>query len=449
MGTPSPNLYPDPSYAQFRWAWETIPGVPPVSGWHDVEFSGEKMGANFTTLARNLITKAGEQPPPLDGKIENGPFEGPKVDAFNPESDWWWLASFFGHAATPVLVEAAGGSLPAAYQHRLSQTQTAVSFPATFSGLVWRDDNYADRKHFGRFSQIALSFAEKALVGFTPTVVFARNDYWDDAVRSAGTGTALPVLRGSCAEQWGADDTQNLSFTVTAQDTTTVTGNWKLGDGDSFGSTPHVYTRGVWRPIFEESDLPVRLPGMPTEVYLPLAGTFATTDVFTVKRRRLAWAQSLPTRMAVNEALSTISIDGVDAEVKTGALTMAAPAEAIYGFGGRYARRPRTRGPRTFSGTLAREYLDTSFISRLERGAPFELNLVLDTGVPIGARGVLTERLSFIAKNCKLSGPAASVADAKTLDESLAFSCHPSSDGTYPAALTAEIINSIPDLAAA
>lgn len=449
MGTPSPNLYPDPSYALWRWAWETIPGVPPATGWHDEEFAGEKMGATFATLARNLITSSGEQPSPMDGKIGNGTFEGAKVDAFNPESDWFMLAAFFGAVASPVLLEAAGGPLPAAYMHRLSRSQTGFTFPSTFAGLVWRDDNMADRKAFGRMQQIVVNFAEKALVGFTPTLVFARNDYLDDAIRTAGTGTALPVFRGGYPAQFGADDTQNLAVQGSAFTSTTFTCKVKLGDSDSYGSSSQVFTRGNWQNVLDESGFLIGLPGQPLQAYFPLTGTLSATDVFTVARHRLAWAPSFPTRMAVNEVLSTITVDGVDAEVKTGALTMAGPSEAVFGFGGRQARRSRTRGQRTYSGTIAREYLDASFVARLEKSQSFALTLFLDTGVPIGATGQLTEGVRLIAKNCKLAGAAPSVTDPKTLDESLTFTCHPSSDGTYPDSVTAEVINSIPDLSVA
>lgn len=430
-----PNF--DPANALFSWAWEPAAGLTPLAGWHDVEFSGETFSNNALTLPRANISRASMTPLPLPGKIEAT--AGNSFDAVNPIANWFPFA---------VLMQKVDTDEPEtdAFRHRISRTRTGGTFPSeTIAIRIWRDDGMGQVFLMCRVSQIAITFAERALVSMEVTYVPQRGEYWDDAVKTAGTGTDLPRLRGLIAEQFAALATQNFYAEVTAQVPASVTIKTKLGDADAMGATTRVVTRGEWVQVYDEADVRLGDLGRPLQIRFEVGADHDVGDIYRFDRRRDEWAPSFADDIVVNEVYSRVALDGVDIELESGQLTIAKPAEQRHGFGGRPARRTRSRGKQTVTWQFQREYFEEKTRGLLELATPFAFDLILDSGVIIPTTS-LTYGLNLISKNCIASGQTATATDAETMDETINFTAHPSEDATYPDDVTAEFINDTPDL---
>jgi hypothetical protein len=433
----------DPSQALCRFAFEDIAGVPRVAGpFHDIEnFAGETFTNTPETIQRTNITRAEERSRGLVGKV---PAAGTlTLDAVNVAQDWLWWALLLGGRTTAVDTPEVGAN-----RHRIF-VKTARDFPAQGTLYGWRDDSIAQRLLAAMCSQIQLTFAERALVGMVVTFVGGRGDYFDDPVRTAGAGTAFPALRGMHAAQFGTDATQNFHVEITAVTATLITFKRKVGDGDAMSVGTTIATRGEWTNFADEADIIQGNPGDRVQIYWPVAGTFAVGDILRFDRVRDVWVPSFPDALVVNEVFSTISFDGADFEMNDGTITFSKPTEARFGFGGRRSRRVRQRGLRDYAISLNREYLDTKIRRKLELGETFDLRVHLSTGVGIGTSGNLYQSAEIIAPLCDPSGPTATATDASTMNEAITATVHPSTDATYPNAITAEFVNEVADLVAA
>jgi hypothetical protein len=431
----------DPANALASWAWESAGlGLIPQSGWHDIEFSGESLSNNALTLPRGNISRASQTPVPLAGKIETAGTLS--VDAINPLASWF---PFLALMQKVDVDEVETG----AFRHRISRTRTDATAPAeTIAIRAWRDDGMGQVFLMCRVQQIAITFAERALVSMEITIVPQRGEYWDDPVKTAGTGTGLPRLRGLVAAQFGTDATQNFYAEVTAQDANSVTIKTKLGDADAMGATARAIARASWVQVYDEANVRQGAPGDPLEIRFETGADHDVGDIYRFDYRRGEWVPSFADDIVVNECFSTVSLDGVDIELESGTLTIAKPAEQRHGFGLRRARRTRSRGKQTVQWQFQREYFEEKTRGLLELATAFAFRLNLDSGVAIGATA-FNYAAHFVSLNCRASGQTASATDAETMDETLSFSGHPSTDADYPDDVTAEFYNDIASLPAA
>jgi len=435
----------DPAYGLLSWAWEVDgPGVPPVAGWHDLNFSGETLSNNATTLERQNITRAAMTPAPLDSKIETG--GDYKVDAMNPEQEWGALAQIFGAAKDPVEFETD------AFRHKLSRLETDITFDPTFAIRAWRNDGMGQLLPGCRVNQIQIAWSERQLVGATIGVVNMLGDYWDTPTRTTGTGTVLPRLLGLSDLNFDPSaTTKNIHIKIISQTGTAVTFKAKVGDATTYDGADQVATKGstTWFWVRDESDVLLGTRGIPVEILFP-TGTYVAADEFKFLNRRGEWVPSFPDDTIVClEVYSSIYINGVEIEVETGGLTIAKPAEPKFGFGRRGPRRTRSRGQQTVKWTIGREYLDLAFRKRLELGTSFRAELQLRSKVGIGTTGDFQQSIGFVSPLCRASGKTASVESKTAANESIEATAHPSDDATDPADISCYIINSIPDLEAA
>ena len=71
----------------------------------------------------------------------------------------------------------------------------------------------------------------------------------------------------------------------------------------------------------------------------------------------------------------------------------------------------------------------------------------MDAYGPLIGATIVRRRLSLIAYNCKPEGKAPTVGGQAEFTENITLRCHPSSNVTYPAAITCELVNSQSSLA--
>lgn len=434
------QTYPNPAQTLARWAWESVRGVSPLTGWHDFRIEGEDAKDTVAAIERTALNPSGQKMPALDGKT-TGAVDF-KIDVVSPLESWAFFAWYFGHGSV-------SSPESGAYIHKLSRLETAQNFADTIAFKVYRDDGAAQTWNEVVPTELQLSFAEKALSGLSVKGV-GRANYWADPARTAGTGTDFPRLRGLHAMNFPPTaTTTRVWFQVTAQDSTTVTAKVKTSDGASFSGAAQVFQRGYWTQIQDESGLNVGDFGAPVEVLFLTGDTFAVGDTFRVDNVHPVWVYSYPSLVAVNEIYGTLTVDGSEIEVKTGQITLTAPGAEVHGFGRRQGRRTRKRGLFAHTGTLTREVTDRLFRGRIETSKTFRLELFLKSSVQLGAAN-LVQGIKITRPYCRLiNASTAVVSNNTTLDETIPYEAFESSDGTYPGATTVEIYNTIPDLTAA
>jgi hypothetical protein len=434
------QTYPNPAKTLARWAWEAVRGVSPLSGWHDFRIEGEDAKDTVSAIERTALNPSGRKMPALDGKTMG--VADFKVDVVSPLESWFPFAWFMGKGS--VSSPEAG-----AYIHKLADTETAQSFGETLALKIWRDDGAAQSWNEVVPTELQLSFAEKQLSGLQVKGV-GRANYWADPVRTAGTGTDFPRLRGLSALNFPPTvATARAWFQVTAFDSTTVTAKVKMSDGATFSGAAQVFQRGFWTQIQDEAGLNQGDNGSPLEVLFLAGDVFAVGDTFRVDNVHPVWVYSYPSLVAVNEIYGVLSIDAQEIEVKTGQITLTGPGAEVHGFGRRQDRRTRIRGLYGNAGTLAREVTDRLFRGRVEVSKTFRLELFLRSAVQLGAAN-LVQGIKVTRPLCRLiNASTASVSNQTTYDETVPYEAFPSSDGTYPAATTFEFYNTIPDLTAA
>lgn len=434
----------DPSYGLLRLAWQANLGVPATTGWHDLEMKGETAVNKSAALDRGTINRSGMTQAPLPGKLETGGdllFGAP-----NPNEVAYLYAAMLGKSASPTSPETG------AYLHKLDRLETGVTFAPWLSAMAWRNDGMGQRFADCLLDSLELTWAEKAVLSVTAKFVATRGDYWaDDAPQGSGTGTAVPMLRGINALNFNADNAlNNVWVKVTATATGTVTVKAKVGDATVYGSGTQVITRGVWTQLRDQTGALMGDAANPIEYYMPATGSIdaSAPDEAKFLWRRDQWAPSYadPT-LVPNETYSRVYIDGTETEIQSGKLTITKPSAAMHGFGRAAARRTRTRGNQKVMLSFSREYLDLEVRRRIETGKPFAWVLDLRSPAGIGTTGNLFYGFRFTGLNCvpTTNTPASNQSPTKS-DESMEAQLAPSSDGTYPADLTVEILNSIPDL---
>lgn len=446
---PTSGDFGDPAYGLLRWAWETVPGVPPVAGWHDIIYSGETFANEAQRLEREAITRGAMTKPPLKGKF-NVP-AGFTVDALNPNQDWGPLAAIIGSAADPDEVETD------TFVHKLSRLETDVSFPKTQSFAAWRNDDMGQRFCDARFNSLAFTWAAGALIGANYGIVAKMGDYWEDPTRTVGTGTVKPQVRGLFQDDDGgayteSATTKNLYIKIIADDATTVTFKAKIGDATTYDGANQIATKGEWLWVRDQDDVRIGDRALKIEAYFSagIDGTFVNDDIFKFLHRRGEWVPSyVDDTLACLEVYSAILWNGDEFEVESGGLTIAKGAEAKAALGGRGPRRTRSRGQQLPTWSIQREYLDKQIRRALDQGEPVALVAEINSGVKIGTTGDLYYGFRFVSPYCIATGPTATVTSKDEANESIELTAHPSEDGTDPADISVYITTDIPDLEAA
>ena len=440
----------NPGLAQFRFGFEdTDCGLGDVSTFQDFRARSEAVGAELPQIEDDSIGAFGEQ---LEGEESKILPDGPFNLNWGPEDHAKFFAGYFGKSATPV------ESPTGVWTHKLAVTESDVSFG---SGAV-EISRDRQRPTFYTGAEIAgISFATgpRAFLNGAVTLIMPRFIYHDDATQVTGTST-FPILRGLYGFsdlELATPDLADLFVTVDA-----VPGSAdfeikaKIGLASTYDGAAIPVTVGNdadGNPIFTVmkhtvNDIHVgQSDELPIELHWTDLTGIAALDEFRIPAVRDVWTSVLPVRALFNEIATFITFQGQTERVREFNLDASraglAPDEAI---GFRFVDVIDELGDRTATGNLNRRALqDLGWENHLVSGEPFTLE-VLAKSTLIGATGVRRE-LKLTAKNCRASGRTASIAGAAQFDEPFPFACHPSTDGTYPAALTAELKNSQASLA--
>lgn len=428
----------NPAQALIRNAWELTEEIPQEANWHYHDFISEGLSTEPTAIQDPSITDAGEEPEDLKSKINaNGAINV----ALNAEGHAHYLARFMEHGATPTAHS--GG----AYTHKLAPGETDIDFPATMTVEISRDDGMPQLHKGVDVVGVNFSLAPSGLLTTGFQLISARADYWDAPVQTAGSGGPNPTLRGLLNhDNWTAADPNIFVKCISASGKTFRA---KRGSGSSYDGTYNMTfsTAQTWYPVYDEQASPERLGdrSLETEIYFPSFTSLADNDEWRFDAARGVWVPSYPDVPKFNEIYALIYIDGSTYRVKQVNLACTKPGEADFNIGGRFADEVIKRGRRTYRGSLNRRYVSTDLRKKLETGTSFTFQLIAYSGVIVGT-SVYEHTLKLTSMNCKFSGRTPVVGGQNQLDENLNFSCHPSDDGTYPNAMTFELINSIASL---
>lgn len=436
----------NPANTQARIGFETNEGFGDPANWQDFRLLSESVGADIPTIEDESIISTAEQEEALDTKIS--PIGGDFNINWSPEDHAKHLANFFGAGATPV--QAPTG----VWTHKLAVGETDVSFGKVaveisrdldnrLASPVKRPDLFVG----GLFGQLTFNAGPRSLLNGAATLVVPRFHHWRDPAVQTGTGTD-PFIRGlpSYANMGSADG--DVWISVTSAPGATMGIKVKLGSASTYDGTEITVTPGEWTTILDENDAQIGSVDLPVEIYFPDFTGINLADEWRVQRERAVWSPSLPDAAVLNEIAITILLDGTKFRTRDLSLTLTRPAEPDEAIGGRFLENDQINefGQRTTSGQLNRRALDTSLVDRLLRREPFSLRVDAYSTF-IGATGV-QRQLSLIMMNCIPSGRTPSVGGVASFDEPIDFTAHPSDDVTYPAAVTAEIVNSQADLTA-
>lgn len=428
----------NPAQTLVRNAWETVAEIPTETGWHYHDFVSETLSTEPGAIQDPSITDAGEEPVDLESKIDTN---GVLNVVLNAEGHAHYLAKFMEHSETPTNLT--GG----AYSHKLAPGETDVDFPETMTIEVSRDDGMPQLHKGADVTGVNFSLSPRGLLTTAFTILSARADYWKGANQTTGAGGPNPTLRGLLNyDNWVLADPNVYVKCISAAGKTFRV---KRGSASFYNSIDQTWgTAATWYPMYDEQATPERLGtrALETEIYFPNFTSLADNDVWQFDAARAVWVPTYPDVPKFNEIYAFIYIDSAAFRLKQFTLNCTKPGEADFNIGGRYADEIIKRGRRSYRGTLNRRYVSTELRKRLESGKAFTFQLVCTTGVIVGT-SAYEHTFKATSMNCKFTGRTPVVGGQSQLDENLNFSCHPSDDGTYPNAMTFELINSIASLA--
>jgi hypothetical protein len=448
----------NPANGLIRCAWETTHGIPletdvsATSIWAYHDFISESLSPEYGTIDRQSISRAGQRPIALPGKITGG---GDIEIEWNVEGHLKYMLNIQRYYAVTETVASEVYGIKAA---PALTGETAA--PSTMTVEVWRDDDMAHLFKGARVSQVSFRFEQESVVQGTVGVHPERADYWGLAATTTDTATTiadLPTVRGLPAydatnNDW--EDTDDLYFVVTAADATTVTLECAIGSAPSTHTAQFQCTVGndsFGDPIFtrillDDNSRYLGTKDIPCEIHIPSVTGYDVGDAFTVTVDRGEWSPTYPDVLPFNEIYCFIyigdTLSGVEEYCIEGIeLSIEQPIVERLCIGGRYPKEVFRRGQRVVGGTINREYLSVDLKKKLERARFFALKIQAYTGLEFYTGH--EHSLTITAPYCILSGNVPTIAGQEEMPESYEFSCHPSSESGYTDDVTLEIVSSI------
>ena len=387
-------------------------------------------GAEFPTIPDDSILAGGEEQAGLESKID--PTGATPVN-WSTEDHIKALLNFFGGSTTPA------ESPTGVWLHRMSNRQTSV-VPGTLAMEISRDLGQPELYVGGYAKQIQMNLAPRAMLNGSIDWLFPRFHTWKTPAQSVGTPpTTTAFLRGLSKYSYltAADGDVYVKISV-APSGGSMGIQVKVGAVGTYGSTITV-AAGSWYDLSDNVDYIGDLD-LPVQIKFTDLLTYALNDVLKFARERAVWTQSLATGAQLNEIAAFIYIDDVAFPVNQLAFVGNRPADRREVIGGRFIDTIDQFGERTYTVTLNRRATDLAIINRLRRGQ--SVSFRMDAYGPLIGSTTSRRRLSLIGKNGKLGGKTASVGGKAAFDEPINIRFHPSSDGTYPAPMTCEVVNS-------
>lgn len=422
--------YPNPSNLQIRVGFETTEGLGDSASLIDMRVRSESVGGNFPLIQNEDIIASAETPEGLPTKIDpSGDFNV----TWNAEDHAKLLAQFSGHGKNPVTLTSG------AYRHRYAPRETDIAF-RTLQAEISRDNGRPTVYPGCYVSAVDWSVSPGGLMLGKASLVIPRFHFWKAPAISVGT----PALDNSYLR--GIANYANLDADLYMKIAVAPSGGsmgvqFKVGSGGTYGSTITV-AAGAWYDVLEgASDAQVGSDELPVQVYFANLTGFALNDVVLYGALRSVWTQSLAVSSPSNEISGALYIDGSTTPTRVRDFSVAASRPAVRDeiIGGRFTDVILEHGKRASSITIKRRSIDRSLANRLLHAkfltARFDI-----VGTQIGATSY-RRKLSAITMNAIPSGKESSVGGPTQFDDDITFTCHPSSDSTYPSAMTFEAVN--------
>lgn len=434
----------NPSNSLIRVSHETTPGIPRETGWVDHEFVDEDVAPEYGTIQSESITRNSQTPKAQPSKINSGGTINVELD---PEGHYHYFANLQKHSATPTNPDTG------VYVHKLAPSETDVDFPLSLTVEISRDDDAPSVNKGARVATIDVTVEPESFVRAAIGLVVERSEYYGAAVETSVTSTPTdPIIRGlpNYTDYILADgDVYVQVFDNTlAPDSIEIL--VKVGAAAAFDDdNPITVPVGVWTELFLTGTSVTRIGTRDIPVQVRWANFTNVTDLDTWRfdRERAVWVPVYADVPKFNEIFAAIYIDDIEYEIDQITLNLTRPAATKHAIGGRHAKRIKERGRRAPGGSFSREYLDVGLKKRLERAQSFGLRLDMYSGEEIEVG--YEHSYSFVAMNCVFgTAKHATVQGNEEMNESYPFTCHPSTDVTYPDDITVTITNTIASLAA-
>lgn len=435
----------NPALTQLRVGFEATAGYGDPAAFQDVRLLSETLGSDIPIIQDESIIDSAEMDEGYETKIIPG---GDINVNWSPEDHVKFLANFFGKGKTAV--QAPTG----VWTHKLAISETDITFDRLAVEISRDLDNILatpvkrPEMYVGALaSQLTWASGPRSFLNGAITLVTPRFHFLEDATVLTGTGTD-PVIRGFHKYSGLGSADGDIFVKVDSIPAATMDIICKVSAAAAYGTTKIVITPLTWTELTDEGDLRIGDTGIPVEILWPNLTGVVNLDEWRFDRERAIWTQSLAAAAVLNEVDIEIQLDGTKFRTRDFSLTATRPAEPDESIGGRFLEVDQVNefGQRTVAGQLNRRALDTALVDRLLRREPFSLTIDA-RGPEIGSTGSRRQMI-LTMKNCIPSGRTPSVGGAGSFDEPIDFMAHPSSDGTYPSALTVELVNSQADLTA-
>jgi hypothetical protein len=374
----------EPQRLQRRLAWQTDPVVPALTGFSDFISNGGALNLNPLSVERQAIRNTPMRQTPLLGKMDqgNGPLDMGDLDPAKL-AQLMAVGHVLGKYDTTTLASGA-------YRHRLSQVK-ATAFPGWLTLLSDNDTGLPYRICGLMPSGFTVAAGPRQNVNLKVNTVPGKYDFWEDAVRTTGTGTATVQLRHTCAENFDDDtadeDVYMKVVSISGQD---ITCQFKIGSAATY-STNTVITRGNWTDVKRESGayLGTQSVAERVQAYISTSGTVIANDIYLIAKRRDRWTPTYATEVPIAEVQTRVYLNGQQCSTEGGwqIVTAVPGAQRLEDTGGTQPSRTRRRGKANVQVQATRELVDLAFQKPLLKRDIVSLVLEGTTDVQIASTG--------------------------------------------------------------
>jgi hypothetical protein len=178
----------------------------------------------------------------------------------------------------------------------------------------------------------------------------------------------------------------------------------------------------------------------PIQVTFPSLTGFLINDVMKADNARVpVWSQNLAVASPLNEIAGFVYVDGSLIRVADLTCNLTRPVIPDEIVGGQITDYSVEFGKRTAQWGFKRRALDVTLRNRLLRAQTFGARL--DIYGPLIGATAFRRRISLISLNVVPEGKTPSVSGPAQFEEDIKGFAFPSSDGTYPSAITIEVVN--------
>lgn len=410
-------------------------GQPP-STWEYFRFNTATIAPETTSLDPTTLNPGGVQTQPAS--------DGFSIGGIETETNLSPLDHFVLLAAALGKFDVADVTPAVSQRFRLSELG-GTDAPSRFLALRHnRANSLTERYPKVGLSQFTVSHAAGQAVKFAVSGAAEEFTRWGVPVRTVGTLTPIPNLRGitDYAHSVLADGEVFVVVDSIASLPNSIDVKVKVGTAASYTGAAQTIPVGVWTTLNDESDAPIGPPGARTQIYFSTLTGSTATDEFSVTRDGDVPTIALPaTGIEFGRINATLAFGDNEECVESWQITATLPLQERTCVSGGFNRGGlQYMGDVVYELTFERQHVDTTWIRRMENAEPFAVRITLDSGVAIAGGGGETYQVDFVAKAAVHQGSQPVISDVTSFSEPITATLYQNADGTYPAPLVAEII---------